>query len=181
MPKYSLTFPRSRGRKRSDLQLDVISDLPIWTVVPAMKKKPKSLSHWMKKCKSKCYWRRSTTQYAHLYGTGFLTVGQLTVDTDPLSKDTMDNLNISHVTVINLKLTIYSAHNHWNLEKHWRDHHLNWLWSRRPVCKQHITHKWRRSILPKPIKVRNVDGTYKEGVEAWRRSVWSTLISMGGL
>ena len=39
------------------------------------------------------------TQYACLYGTGFLTVGQLTVDADPLSKDTMDDLKISHVTV----------------------------------------------------------------------------------
>ena len=36
-------------------------------------------------------------QYACLYGTGFLTVGQLTVDADPLPKDTMDDLNISHV------------------------------------------------------------------------------------
>ena len=38
-------------------------------------------------------------RYASLYGTGFLTVGQLTVDADPLSKDTTDDLDISHVTV----------------------------------------------------------------------------------
>ena len=38
-------------------------------------------------------------QYACLYGTGFLTVGQLTVDADPLPKDTTDDLDILHVTV----------------------------------------------------------------------------------
>ena len=39
------------------------------------------------------------SQYAHLYGTGFLTVGQPTVDADPQPKDTMDDLNVLHVTV----------------------------------------------------------------------------------
>ena len=39
------------------------------------------------------------SRYAHLYGTGFLTVGQLTVDADPPPKDTTDDLDILHVTV----------------------------------------------------------------------------------
>ena len=102
--------------------------------------------------------------YACLYGTGFLTVGQLTVDADPLSEETTDNLDISHVTV-------WSISNQWftlpiSIETFANTEDTTALidcGAEGLFVNNVISHKWRRSILLKPIKVRNIDGTYNEG------------------
>ena len=91
-------------------------------------------------------------------------MGQLTVDADPLPKDTTDDLDISHVTVrsiSNRRFTLpISVETFDNTEDTTA---LIDCGAEGLFVNDVISHKWRRSILPKPIKVRNVDGTYNEG------------------
>ena len=91
-------------------------------------------------------------------------MGQLTVDADPLPKDTMDDLDISHVTVrsiSNRRFTLpISIETFDNTEDTTA---LIDCGAEGLFVNGVISHKWRRSILSKPIKVRNVDGTFNEG------------------
>ena len=111
-------------------------------------------------------------QYACLYGTGFLTMWQLTVDADPLPEESTDDLDISHVTVwsisnwrFTLPITIATFGNTEDTTA------LVDCGAKGLFINDTIAHKWRRSILPKLIKVRNIGVQWRIPEEAWMQLV----------
>ena len=92
-------------------------------------------------------------------------MGCLTVDNIPILMDStpMDSLDLSHVTVrsisnrqFSIPIKVETVENTEEITA------LVDCGAEGLFIDKSIAHKWRRSILKTPIKVRNVDGTYNE-------------------
>jgi hypothetical protein len=92
-------------------------------------------------------------------------VGCLTVDNTPIPMDStpMDSLDLSHITVRSISNRQFSIPI--KVETVENTEEITALidsGAEGLFIDKSIAHKWRRSILKSPIKVKNVDGTYNK-------------------